>query len=564
MPTLGENEIFIFIAQLGVIIFAARLCGEIAKRLGQPILVGEVIAGILLGPLVFGRLFPEFRDFLFPTQGVTGYILQGISWLCAIFLLLITGLEIDFQASLQYGKQNILTSLFGFLFPFLGIFCISKILPPHFFPAAANPVFVGLLLATSLSVSSVPVIGKILFDLKIFHSNVGLNIITSSVLSDIWEWSTLLMIIALATKGTVTALSVVQPIIIMFLLIGLALSAGQRFLEKIYQWLNIEPKDTAAILAFLFAMTLLNSAIAHLLGIHVAFGAFLTGLMIGESNWITPAMRQSIQDFIFAVFAPIFFVLIGMQLQFNFAGGWLVVILLMAVASAGKVSGAFLGALLGGMGRKNAFAVGCGVNAPGAMGIVVALIGADMGLFHQELFSVIVLICVLSALLVGPTLKWATKGLERPLAKFFERDHIFVNVHSANKRDLINTMVKLMAQRNIIQDPDDIRRAIWSREESLGTGIGEGIALPHARLPNLRTPIVCFFKLTHPIEFNSPDNIPVQLVFLELTNSNDNGMQLNLIAQISRFLSSAENKRKLLQSTNEEEIHHALSFDATA
>ena len=561
MVNLGEFDIFIFITQLGIIIFTARLCGEIAKRLGQPIIFGEIVAGILLGPLVFGNLFPEMREIIFPTTGISAFLLQGVSWLCALFILLIAGLEIDFWVSLRYGKQNILTSLFGFLFPFFAIIALADILPKHFYPQTANPGHANLLLATALSVASVPVIGKILFDLKMFHSYVGLNIITSSVMSDIWEWSTILVILALIHEGTITAFAAIRPIILMATSLYLAITLGQRTLEKLFKFLKIQSSDTAAILALLFSVMLLNSALAHLIGLHVAYGAFLTGLMIGESLWITPHMRQSIQDFVFGVFAPIFFVCIGMQLQLTGASDWVYVALLFAVASVGKIGGAFFGALLGGLGRKNALAVGCGLNAQGAMGIVVALIGVDTHMFSETLFSIVVVISVVSSLLVGPSLKWAVKGIRRPLATFFDPKNIFINVAGRNKKEIFETAVNLMAERHIIKEPERIREAIWQREKSLSTAIGDGIALPHARLARLKKPILCFFKLATPVDFNSPDNVPVQLVFLELTDKNDEGMQLQLISQITRFLSVPRNKEKLIHSTTEQEIYQVLSFD---
>ncbi len=561
MPNLAEHDVFIFITQLGIIVFAARLCGEVAKRFGQPILAGEVIAGILLGPFVFGNAFPDLRQIIFPSGGVTPYLLQGMSWLCALFLLLIAGLEIDFRASLEYGKQNILTSLFGFTFPLISVYVVSQILPEQFYPSGMNHGYANLFVALTLSVASVPVIGKILFDLKIFRSNVGLNIITSSVLSDIWEWSTLLIAISLVTHGAIQFFPIAKTILVMILLLLGALTAGKRLIEKVFDWMHINTKDTAAVLALLFSLTLLNGALTHLLGIHVAFGAFLTGLMAGESERVTPYLRQSIQDFVFGIFAPIFFVLIGIQLQLGAMNSWIYVVILMAVASFGKISGAYLGALLGGIGRKNALAVGCGLNAQGAMGLIVALIGAELGVFGKELFSILVVICILSSLLVGPSLKWAVKRVRRPLAKFFTHRHIFGHVSGHNKRDVISNMAKLMAERNIIEDAEKIKKAIWQREKSLSTAIGEGIALPHARIEKLKTPILCFFRLETPIDFDSPDNVPVQLIFLELTDVNDDGMQLNLISQVAKFVSSSANREKLLMCKNEEELHHVLSFD---
>ncbi len=563
MVTLSETDVFIFITQLGLIVLAARLFGEFAKRLNLPILVGEVVAGIVLGPAVFGKFLPGWQSFVFPQSGAHNDLLEGISWLCAFFLLLLTGLEIDFQASLKHGKQNILTSLLGFLFPFLSILALSNFLPASFYknPAAAH--YTNLLLATALSVASVPVIGKILFDLKIFRSNVGLNIITSSVLSDIWEWSTLLVIIALATHESLTVFGILKPLLAMFLFLTAAFTFGRLAIDKIFDFLDIKAEDAAAVLAFLFSLTLLNGTISHLLGIHVVFGAFITGLAVGESNRITPYMRQSIQDFIFGIFAPIFFALIGMQLRFDMSQSWIYFLILFFVASLGKISGAFLGALFGGIGRKNALAVGCGLNTQGAMGVVVALIGVDLGLFGKDLFSIIVMISIVSSLLVGPLLKWSMRGVRRPLVKYFTPKHIFLNVSGQNKHEVIDQMVRLMRGRSIVEDSELVRKSIWQREESLSTAIGDGVALPHARIANFKTPILCFFKLSKPVDFDSPDNVPVQLLFLGLTDSNDDGMQLNLISQVARFLSAPDHRRRLLSSEREEEIYSILSLDET-
>ena len=128
----------------------------------------------------------------------------------------------------------------------------------------------------------------------------------------------------------------------------------------------------------------------------------------------------------------------------------------------------------------------------------------------------------------------------------------------------IKNLTKLMAERKIITDERRVQKVIWERENIMSTAIGEGVALPHARLRNLKEPILCFFRLKSAINFESPDNIPVQLLFLELTDKNDDGMQLNLIAQVARFISSKENRQKLLECQKEEEIEHILTFDEKA
>lgn len=561
MPILSEHDVFLFVAQLGVIIVAARLFADIAKKLSQPVIVGEVLAGIVLGPLMFGKFFPQGFRYLFPSEGLHTYLLQGMSWLCVLFLLMITGLEIDFRASIRQGKQCVFISLLGLIVSFIGVFSATYLFPAYLFPADVDPMYVRLLATMALTVVAIPVIAKILFDLKILRSEVGVKILTSGILSDVWGWTLLAVLISLIAKGGVTIGSVFKPLLTMGAYLTVTLLYGRAIMDYILKMFGYKKMDSTVALSFLFGSTLLNGALAHLLGIHVVFGAFIAGVMAGESRMITPFMRQWLQDFIFAVFAPIFFVLIGMQLQFARGEMWIPIILFLVVSSVCKIGGAYLGGLWGGLGRKNAFAVACGLNTQGTMGIIIAMIAVEMNVFNHDLFSVIVVICILTSLLIGPLLKWAIKGVQRPLAKYFDREHVFLDIDGKNKDAVIHQMSVLMAQRGLIEDAPMIEAAIKEREETLSTAIGEGVALPHARIKNLKSPIMCFFRTKIAIDFGSHDNLPVRLFFLELTDKNDDGMQLNLITQIARFVASPERRDQLLTCDQDEEIHHILSFD---
>ncbi len=564
MHVLSEHTVFIFIAQLGVILLFARIFGEIFVRLGQPIIVGEVAAGIILGPMIFGSLAPETYVFLFPKTGEQPYLLQAVSWLCVLFLLLITGLEIDFRQALKQGKQSLFISILALVFTFVSVFIYAKFLPEYLFSPEGNPVHTQLFVAIALSVVAIPVIAKILFDLKILRSEVGLNVLTTGVLSDVWGWALLAIIIALITQGSVTPITVLKPLVAMFLYVFLAYRYGARIVDKLFDFLGYKKLDTTAVLSILFSLALLNGAIAHVIGIHVIFGAFISGVMAGESDRITPYIREWVQDFIFGVFAPIFFVLIGMQLKLNRPETLIPITLLIIISSVFRIAGAYWGGIIGGLGQKNAFAVACGLNTQGTMGIIVALIGYEMAIFTEEMFTVIVIICVLTSLFVGPLLKWAIKGMTRPLAKYFDPEHVFLDVEGQTKEEIISNMATLMAERNLINNEEKIKTAIWEREKVFSTGIGEGVALPHARLVEAKEPVLCFFRLKNSVDYDSPDDKPVQLLFLELTADNDDGMHLNLMAQVTRFVSQIKNRQKLLDCQKEEEVHHIMSFDEKA
>lgn len=564
MHVLSEHSVFIFVAQIGLILLFARIFGEIAHKLGQPVIVGEVFAGIILGPSVFGNFLPDLYRDLFPNTGHQPYLLQAVSWLCVIFLLMITGLEIDIRASLRQGKQSLYISILSLILTFIGTYIACQFLPEVLYTEGVNPVHVHLMTTISLSVVAIPVIAKILFDLKILRSNVGVNIITSGVLCDVWGWIAVAVIIAVISQGAFDAITILKPLITIVLYLGVTLSIGPKIVDKFFNFIGYKKMDTNVALSMLFALALLNGAIAHLLGIHVIFGAFVAGVMAGESNKISEYVRQSTQDFIFSIFAPIFFVLIGMQLQFSYLSNWQPLVLLLFVSSILRIGGAYLGAVFAKMGKHNAFAVACGLNTQGTMGIIIALIGYEMGVLNDAFFSLIVVICVVTSIGVGPLLKWAIRFVKRPLAQYFDKEHVFLDIEGGTKKEVIANIAKSMATRGLIDDHALIEQAIWKREATLSTAIGEGVALPHARIPNLEEPILCFFRLKNNVDFGSPDNKPVNLLFVELTDKDDEGMQLNLIAQVARFISSEENRQRLVQCHKEEEIHHILSFDAHA
>jgi mannitol/fructose-specific phosphotransferase system IIA component (Ntr-type) len=229
-----------------------------------------------------------------------------------------------------------------------------------------------------------------------------------------------------------------------------------------------------------------------------------------------------------------------------------------------RVGGAYWASVWGGIGRKNSMAVAVGLNTQGTMGIIIGLVGLELGIFNQALFSSVVIVCVLTSLMVGPLLKWAIKGVLRPLSKHFDTQHVFFDVEGLTKADVIHNITGLMAEQNLIEDREGVEQAIWDREKTLSTAIGEGVAVPHARLPNQKEPILCFFRLKSPVDFGSPDDVPVSLLFLELTDADDDGMQLNLLAQVAKLIASPEIRRKLQECDAKEHVNHIMSIDSSA
>ena len=204
----SHNDVLALVTQIAILLFTARALGEIAQRLGQPPVIGELLAGILLGPSFLGKLFPFIIGYVIPEKGVQGYLLEAISLMGAMFLLFITGLETDLQLIRRYAKASMAAAAGGVIVPFAGGFLLGQALPDFLLVNPAQRMIFSLFLATAMSISAIPVLAKILIDLNLMRRNIGQAIIAAGMVDDTIAWILLSIVAGLATGKAVTTLSV--------------------------------------------------------------------------------------------------------------------------------------------------------------------------------------------------------------------------------------------------------------------------------------------------------------------------------------------------------------------
>jgi Kef-type K+ transport system membrane component KefB/nucleotide-binding universal stress UspA family protein len=416
MRGLSEHTIFVFLLQFAVMLAAARALGALAQKLRQPTVLGELLAGILLGPAVFGHLAPGAQAALFPADATQEHLLEMLSWLGMILLILRTGLELDLRLLRVLGRAAALASFFGILLPYTAGFALGRWMPEGLLAHGGNRTVFALFLATAMSISAVKVIAKTLLDLKLTRRDIGAVILAASMADDTIGWVLLSIVSSIAVSGVVSAPTVLRPIAATVLVIAAAALVGRPLLRRLIGWIErgraLEHGTISAILVLTFAL----AALTERLGIHAVFGAFIAGLLVTASPRVRQATLEGLDSVILGVFAPIFFVYTGLKVTTLEVPPLQITAAILGVAIVAKVVGAGLGARLGGMGVVPALAVGIGMSSRGSMELVVARIGMDLGVLTPSLYAAIVLIPIVTSVST-PMLLRAVVGAAKPEAE---------------------------------------------------------------------------------------------------------------------------------------------------
>ena len=399
----------IFIIQLGLLLTVARVMGIIARRLNQATVIGELIAGVVLGPSLLGYFFPQYFHTVFPQNKEHLLLIEGISWLGMIFFMLLTGLEMDIKTMKKLGKPALFSSLFGMLVPFTLGFALGWLVPDRFLGSSTERMIYSLFIATAMAISAIPVIARILMDLKLINQNIGVIIISAAVVDDTTGWFILSVIAGLASKGKLELFS-----------LGLSLGSvllfifGSRFIlfpliRRLTKWLDSTPWAEEGVITVIFIVTLFCSALTEAIGIHAVFGAFVAGVMIAQCPGIKIKYLGKIEGIVLAVFAPIFFASAGLKVNLIRLVDPMIPLIFLLVACFGKILGSAFGGKIGGLTGWEALSVGFGMNARGAMELVVAIVGLSLGILNELSYSIVVLVALITTLMTPPLLRWSVR-----------------------------------------------------------------------------------------------------------------------------------------------------------
>ncbi|MGN6462666.1 MAG: cation:proton antiporter domain-containing protein, partial [Pseudolabrys sp.] len=369
-----------------------------------------LIAGILLGPSVLGALFPDVQHALFPAAKEQKAMLDGLSQVGVLFLLLLTGMETDLKLVRQTGRASFLASAFGIVVPFACGFALGEYLPDSMLPDPEKRLITSLFLGTALSIASVKIVAMVVREMNLMRRVVGQVILASAIIDDSIGWIIVSIIFGIALHGVVEPLHLAQSVIGTLVFLGLSLTLGRRAVFFIIRWVNDTFVSEFAVITAIILIMGIMATITHLIGVHSVLGAFVAGILVGESPILTRHIDEQLRGLITAFFMPIFFGAAGLTADLTILADPSIALLtagLIVIASVGKFGGAFIGAELGGLTRREGFALACGMNARGSTEVIIATVGLSMGALSENLFTMIVTMAILTTLAMPPTLRWA-------------------------------------------------------------------------------------------------------------------------------------------------------------
>ena len=534
METLSPHNILVMLLSLGILLAAARLLGELAQRFRQPAVLGELLAGVLLGPTILGTFAPEFSLFLFPPTGPNAIALDTIATLAIILFLMVAGIEVDLSTRWKQGSTGLKVGAVSIMLPFFFGLGAALMLPGILNrPVDASPLIFTLFIATAMSISALPVIAKTLMDMDLYRSDLGMVVISAAIFNDLLGW--IIFAIILGMMGTVNAHggSILFTIIMTLAFTTLMLTLGRHWIHKTLPFVQAYTRWPGGELSFAVILALLGAAFSELIGIHAIFGAFLVGAALGDSAHLRERTRFTIDHFVSFIFAPVFFASIGLKVNFLTHFDPMLVLTVLVLACVCKVIGGLIGARWGGMPPREAWAVGFAMNSRGAMEIILGVMALEAGIISQPLFVALVIMAMVTSMISGPMMRLVLRYRQQLSLQDILASRFFLRTLKASTpREAIGEMV-LPAAQGLGLDPLTLEAAVWQREQALSTGIGKGIAIPHARIDGLRHSVVVVGISQQGIDFDAPDDKLAHILFLILTPTSDPGSQLVIVSEIA-------------------------------
>ncbi|WP_292414931.1 cation:proton antiporter [Mesorhizobium sp.] len=400
----------IFVLEVILLLVVGRGIGELLERLGQPAVMGQLIGGILLGPSLLGWLWPAAERLVFAGDATQKSMINAIAQLGVLMLLLLTGMETDLRLVRRVGRACFSISAAGVAVPFVLGFVAAQFMPASLLAAGSERVVAGLFLGTALSISSVKIVAMVVREMNFMRRDLGQIIVSSAIIEDTIGWVIIAITIGIATRGRIELGNLAFTILGVAAFMAFSFTLGRRIVFDAIRWTNDTFRSEYAVVTVILAIMGAMALITDLIGVHTVLGAFVAGILVGESPILSRHIEGQLRGVITALFMPVFFGVAGLSADLTVLADpelMLLTVALVVIASIGKFGGAFIGAEFSGMSHAEGIAVGCGMNARGSTEVIVASIGLSMGVLSHNLFTMILTMAVITTLAMPPTLRWA-------------------------------------------------------------------------------------------------------------------------------------------------------------
>lgn len=404
--TLHHNvthPLAVLLLQIITIIITSRIFGFLFKKIGQPTVIGEIIAGIFLGPSFIGMFFPEFSLFLFPKASLPN--LQFMSQIGLILFMFIVGMELDLNTLKKKAHEAVIISHASIIFPFALGMGLAYYMYQAYSPNDVNFLSFSLFIGISMSITAFPVLARIVQERQLTKTKLGAIVITCAAADDITAWCILAAVIAIVKAGSVVSSFYIILMAIAYVL--LMVKVIKPFLKRLGDIYSHQDTLSKPVVAIFFVTLLISSFLTEIIGIHALFGAFMAGVIMPQNLHFRNVFIEKVEDISLVLLLPLFFVFTGLRTQIgllNDTNLWLTCAVIIAVAVTGKFFGSTIAAKVMGQSWKDSLTIGALMNTRGLMELIVLNIGFDLGILSPSVFAMMVIMALFTTFMTGPAL----------------------------------------------------------------------------------------------------------------------------------------------------------------
>lgn len=565
-----QHPLALLLAQIITIIIVARLLGWVCKKIGQPTVVGEIIAGIILGPSLIGMYFPEFSAALFPATSLGN--LQFLSQIGLILFMFIVGMELDLKVLRNKAHEAVVISHASIVIPFTLGMGLAFFIYQSFAPEGVQFLSFALFLGIAMSITAFPVLARIVQERGIHKTRLGTVVITCAAADDITAWCILAAVIAIVKAGSFISAFYIMGLALAYVVVMIYVI--KPFLKRVGDLHATRENLSKPIVAIFLLVLLLSSYATEVIGIHALFGAFMAGAVMPENIRFRNIFIEKVEDVALVLLLPLFFVFTGLRTQIGLLNDpylWKITGLIILVAVVGKFIGSALAAKFVGQNWKNSLTIGALMNTRGLMELVVLNIGYDLGVLTPEVFTMMVIMALLTTFMTGPALDFINyifkpKAVEIPKQpKDISKYKILV---SFGTTETGKTLLKLA---------NGLTKKLDSNAELTAMHLSQTNELHHYNLEeyekelfdpiieeskHLNQEVTTLFKASNDINFEIADQANKGEYDLLLVGLSESIFQGSLLGKVLGFTTRIINPEKLLNTvTGKEKLFDNSPFD---
>lgn len=572
--TFGHNvthPLAILLLQIITIILVAKVFGFICKKIGQPTVVGEIAAGIFLGPSFLGMYYPEFSQFLFPLKSLAN--LQFLSQIGLILFMFVIGMELDLKVLKNKAHEAVVVSHASIIIPFALGMVLAYFIYTGFAPQGVKFVPFALFIGIAMSITAFPVLARIVQERGMSKTKLGTVVITCAAADDITAWCLLAVVIAIVKAGSFTSslytvLMAVGYVIIM-------LNVVRPFLKRVGELHTSKEGLSKPIVAVFFVTLLISAYATELIGIHALFGAFMAGVIMPANINFRRIFVEKVEDVSLVLLLPLFFVFTGLRTQIGLLNDvylWQVCGVIILVAVAGKFLGSAMAARFVGQSWRESFIIGALMNTRGLMELVVLNIGYDLGILTPEIFAMMVIMALVTTFMTAPALNlinWILPEKVAPVVidkeQFATRYKILISFGSPQRGQSLLRVANSLIKKSVNN------ASITALHLSPSTELNqfnrdeyehESFELLKAEAEKLKLPVVTLFKPTDDIDKEITKTANIGNFDLLLVGIGRSIFEGTLLGRILGFTTKIINPERLFDTlTGKEKLFENTVFD---